>query len=380
MRFLIIYEMVAVDLAPTGCTFRLCQELAAAGQSVELWVLPKKKADFSMALERHGIKSIFPVKLFSGYRFFARNRFLYSLYFIYWGTWSFFKISSADVVFTRDLNIAALLILLGKSVFYDVQVRPEGRLGQLRIVLAGAEGIIVKTEAARSIFLDRGYQADKMLIFRNRVSQPEFNIKIQKREARKKLGLPMDKKIIGYAGNLKGGNKDQGIGTALRALVSLDENYLLCLVGGSERHIEEYNDLADNLGVQHKVLFTGYQKHDLIPVYLKASDVLIAPYPSREHNLYYMSPVKLFEYMAADRPMITTDLAPIREILNGEQAILIPPDDPGALSQKIEKLASDEDLAKKLSGNALARSSEYSWEEGIRDLIKFIKDRNYANQ
>ncbi len=372
MKLIVIYEMADVALASTYCTLRTCEELAFIGQDVELWVLPKKKLNFNAALELYGRRPKFRTRLFNNYIFFNGNRFLYTLYFIYWGMRSLFKIEKDSVILTRDLNIAALLIILRKKVFYDIQSKPVGRFGQLKLVLDKAVGIIVKSEVTRRLFTAWNCSTSKILLFRNRVRLEEFNIQITKAEARKKTMLPEDKIIIGYAGNLKTENMDQGITTALQALNHLGEDYLLCLVGGSDSNVKEYKEKAEKLGVGSKVFFTGYQKHDLIPIYLKAFDVLIAPYPAREHNMYYMCPVKLFEYMASSRPIIVTDLPSVREFLNDNQVAFIQPEEPEILSRKIEELIKDEELSKKLCKNAFDEVKKYSWRKGAEEIVSFI--------
>jgi glycosyltransferase involved in cell wall biosynthesis len=88
-----------------------------------------------------------------------------------------------------------------------------------------------------------------------------------------------------------------------------------------------------------------------------------------------MSPLKIFEYMASKRPIIATNLPSLREILvDGENAILVPPGSPGALAGAIKRLSGDNALCAKLAENAyLDVSEKYTWKMRAEKIISFIK-------
>jgi glycosyltransferase involved in cell wall biosynthesis len=67
--------------------------------------------------------------------------------------------------------------------------------------------------------------------------------------------------------------------------------------------------------------------------------VLVMPYTSQTPTVRYMSPLKMFEYMAAGRPIVATDFPVVREVLrDGETAILVKPDSAQALREGIAGL------------------------------------------
>jgi glycosyltransferase involved in cell wall biosynthesis len=80
----------------------------------------------------------------------------------------------------------------------------------------------------------------------------------------------------------------------------------------------------------------------------------------------------MFEYMASGNPIVTTDLPSIREVLDDNSALFVPPDDVGALSEGVLKLLSDENLANTLGANAKLESKKYSWDKRAQKIIDFI--------
>jgi len=90
---------------------------------------------------------------------------------------------------------------------------------------------------------------------------------------------------------------------------------------------------------------------------------------------HFTSPLKLFEAMAAGRPIVASDLPSVREVLeDGVHALLVPADDPHALAAAIRKLDSDEDLRKRLARAAGDKVRQYSWDERARKILRLLEE------
>jgi len=88
-----------------------------------------------------------------------------------------------------------------------------------------------------------------------------------------------------------------------------------------------------------------------------------------------MSPLKMFEYMAAQRPIIASDLPSIREILNENNAVLIKPDSPDDLARGIEQLLKKPDFSAKIAKRAYQDVQRYTWQKRTEKILDFIKWR-----
>jgi glycosyltransferase involved in cell wall biosynthesis len=110
------------------------------------------------------------------------------------------------------------------------------------------------------------------------------------------------------------------------------------------------------------VTFTGLVEPARVPELLARADVLVLPNPASAISTRYTSPLKLFEYMAAGRPIVSSDLPSIREILRDNvNALLVAPGDPMALASAIDRLLRDPALAARLARTALDEVPSYSW-------------------
>jgi glycosyltransferase involved in cell wall biosynthesis len=77
--------------------------------------------------------------------------------------------------------------------------------------------------------------------------------------------------------------------------------------------------------------------------------------------------------MAAARPIVASDLPALREVLqDGDNALLVPPEDPAALARAIQRLAEDQPLAERLAAQAARDVRAYTWEARGRRIVDFL--------
>ena len=108
--------------------------------------------------------------------------------------------------------------------------------------------------------------------------------------------------------------------------------------------------------------------------YMVASDVLVMNFPWTEHYAYFMSPMKMFEYMASGTPIITTDLPSVREILSEKNAYFVKPGDPQGLARGISEVLSNQVLSDNISKQAFNDVSKYTWNVRAENILIAVKN------
>ena len=176
---------------------------------------------------------------------------------------------------------------------------------------------------------------------------------------------------VGYIGHLY---KGKGM-EIISKVAGLCPNAHFHIVGGKE---EDLNWWKGQMRDVQNVTFYGFKPHSSIPGFLNDFDIVLLPNQTEVRANagaeigHWTSPLKLFEYMAAGKPIICSDLPVLREVVrHGENAHLCPSDKPELWAEAIETIAGDKAYAKKLSIQARHElETQYTWAIRAERLIK----------
>jgi glycosyltransferase involved in cell wall biosynthesis len=201
------------------------------------------------------------------------------------------------------------------------------------------------------------------------VDLQRFEPAVDKRDARARLNLPASASIVCHAGHLYPG---RGVEETVDALLSLPDIMLL-LIGGNSEDIERVRAYAAERGLKDRVRFEGSVPNGKVPLYLWAADALVMPYTSRTSTVRAMSPLKMFEYMAAGRPIVATDFPSVREILrDGENALIVAPDSAEEIARGLRRALEDRTLAEAIARRARTDVNAFTWEDRARKILEVI--------
>lgn len=178
--------------------------------------------------------------------------------------------------------------------------------------------------------------------------------------------------VVAYAGHLY---PWKGVETLIEALKELPAVRGL-VIGGhpGEADLARLRGLAQAGGLEGRVEFTGLVPPPDVGAHLQRADVLVLPNPAHTISARYTSPLKLFEYMAAGRPIVASDLPAIREIIqDGRNGLLVEPGNPGALARGVRRVLGDRALAERLATCAFNEVRLYTWESRAQRLEQLFE-------
>ena len=213
------------------------------------------------------------------------------------------------------------------------------------------------------------YTPKKSIVSPDGVDLSVFDISVSKDQSRKLLNIPVDKKVLVYTGRFKTMEMEKGLEDIFKALSILPPEIVFVAMGGKPRHMDYYRKLSEDMGLKERVFFIEHLNQDMVAVCQKAADILLMPYPDMLHYRYYMSPLKMFEYMASKRPIIATDLPSVREVLNENNSVLVPPGSPEAISKAIKLLLSDEKFSSEIAERAFIDVGNYTWDKRAERIL-----------
>ncbi|MBU1613492.1 glycosyltransferase, partial [Patescibacteria group bacterium] len=230
-----------------------------------------------------------------------------------------------------------------------------------------AKALVVITSLIKEKLLENNIKLKNIIIAPDGVDLQDFSISISKEDARKKLALPLNKMIVLYSGSFLV-YKWKGVETMLAAARQcLRDDIVFVLVGGKEEEIDRLNK---KFGTLSNVLLISKKSYSEIPLYLKSADILVLPNEKDEPaSSLYTSPLKLFEYMASDRPIVASDLPSIRDVLNSTRCVFFLPGNPRDLVDKVLLLLGDKDLQSRISTEITHAIKRYSWDIRARNIL-----------
>ena len=185
--------------------------------------------------------------------------------------------------------------------------------------------------------------------------------------------LPLQAVVAAYAGHLY---PWKGVDVFLQALAATPGVDGL-IVGGhpGEADLARVQNLAQSLGLGERLTITGLVPPHEVSAALAGAQVFVLPNVATAVSERYTSPLKLFEYLARGGAIIASDLPALREVLtHGETAWLVPAGDVRALSEALSLLATDQPLRERLGQAARTLSQEFTWERRAERLEAALKE------
>ena len=350
---------------------RMCEAFSKLGNEVTL-MIPLASDCIDDFFSFYGVNKTFKINSCIGFGKGPKRHFLH-------GVVSFFKsifFNDYDYIVTRNITFAFMASYIRKNIIVDIHHPPVNLFSVLAVKRFIKSKNIVKIVCNSQGTLDSINKTgiDKFQVLNNGVNLLDFVPSKGPEEFKASLNIPTESKIISYIGNTYPG---RGIEKIVRLAKDYRNIYFL-VVGGEKEDNKIYKQsISDG---QKNLIFTDHVPHTDIPNYLMVSDILLIPYD--EHFTIkgnkiatdYSSPIKLFEYLSARKPIVASNLPSFANILkNRFNALLINPDSYEDLQESINLLLKDPEIRNKLSNNAFELSKSFTWDNRVSKMLTGLK-------
>ncbi|MDH5405519.1 MAG: glycosyltransferase family 4 protein [Candidatus Aminicenantes bacterium] len=171
------------------------------------------------------------------------------------------------------------------------------------------------------------------------------------RAEKERLNIPPDYKVVGTVSRLY---EQKGVRYFIDAIPLIREKYprVKFIVAGDGPLQEELEQQARQVGVEADTIFTGFCPD--MPFILSLLDIKVLP------SLWEGVPFTVYEAMAMGKPIVSTNVDGLKEVLeDGRNALMVPPKKPSLLAEKILYLLENEEVARSLGERAREDSKRY---------------------
>ena len=335
---------------------KVCQSFTQLGHEIFLLVPGPEPKDLTREeLQHHyGLHSLFTIEWLSGR---TRREFP-------WSAVRRARRLHSDLLYVWPLQSAALGLLAGIPSLLELHDFPTGWFGPLWLrlfqVLPGHKRILPISYALRQAL---NLPANITVVAPDGVDLERYSSLPDSASARKEIGLPATSCVL-CTGHLYEG---RGMDLFLRLAGKFPQTSFVW-VGGRQADVETWRIRAAGKG-RGNIIFTGFVANEQIPLYQSAAEVLLMPYQrsvatsSGGNTAEICSPMKMFEYMAAGRAILSSDLPVLHEVLDETTAVFCPPDDLESWESALRGLLGNETQRQSLGQRAREVVQQYSWKE-----------------
>ena len=349
------------DTANSIQVMKVCQSFVQLGHDVTLFVpgYISQTIDKQQMMAHYGLEKLFPIQWLP-----LRNRRLFP----WTAVWRARRLG-ADLVYAWPPQSAALSLLAGIPAMMELHDLPAGSIGPIWLrlfrMLPGCKRFLPITDALRrALRLPDGLTVTAP----DGVDLERYTSLPDPEAARRMLDLPALPTVL-CTGHLYAG---RGADLFLELAAKFPQVSFVW-VGGRKGDVEAWKKQAAHLD---NVTFTGFVPNERIPLYQAAADVLLMPYQrtvatsSGGNTAEICSPMKMFEYMAAGRAILSSDLPVLHEVLDGTMAVFcplaaaaapVPAPDLQVWESALAKLLGDENRRKELGRRAREAVEQYTW-------------------
>ena len=341
---------------------KVCDALTALGHDLRVFAPAETEpASWDSLAAQYGLRTTFEIKWLPSIRALKRFDFI-------WYAQSASQGFKVDLIYTWLPQSAALGLWRGFPVVLEMHADVVGILGPWWLrqfwKIRGRKRLLVTTQALRKA-LERStrlqFPDEAVQVAPNGVDLDRYANLPNPTEARHQLNLK-NGLTVGFTGHFYAGRGMDLLLDLARAL----PNVKFLWAGGTPEAVEEWRSKLNAVHASN-VTLTGFIENSRLPLYQAAADILLMPYgrsisaSSGQDIAEVINPMKMFEYMAAGRAIVTADLPVIREVLDDTRAVFCPPGDVTAWKSAIENLLSDEKRRAKLSSNARHEVEKHTW-------------------
>ncbi|MBA7599972.1 D-inositol-3-phosphate glycosyltransferase [subsurface metagenome] len=247
-------------------------------------------------------------------------------------------------------------------------LQPLGEIIKSR-TLKLSDKVIVINEKLRDYVISLGANPQKTYIVSAGVDLDRF-LNSNDRSIRKEYGIKKDDIVLFFMGYLYNFSGLKEVALELAKLKDKERNIKLLIVGEGDIY-NDLQEIKDKYKLKDKIILTGKQPYKKIPNFIAASDICLLPAQNTK-IMRNIVPIKMYEYMAANKAIITTKLSGIMKEFGEDHGVVYVDKPEDVLNKAIELIKSNS--IEKEGRKARKFVKKYDWDDIVDEFERLLEE------
>lgn len=228
--------------------------------------------------------------------------------------------------------------------------------------------VITINQRLAEFAIEMGSNKNKTIVIDAGIDLERFDPRIDGFNIRKKYGIKNNELVLFFMGWIY---HFAGIKEVAKEIGENNIKNVKLMVVGDGDSFNDLESIRESYQLEKQLILTGKQPYDKIPEFIAASDVCILPAYPDEEIMQDIVPIKIYEYMAMEKPVIATDLPGIKKEFGDHNGVFYVnrPEDVISMGLKIDKEVNGK-IARKFVENNDWESITDEFEKTLGEVVK----------
>ena len=256
---------------------------------------------------------------------------------------------------------------------YEVKVKIYQPIGEYieKRILKNADRVIVINDKLKDFVVERGSDPERTQVEKAGVDFERFNPEINGSGIRERYGIEKDDFVLFFVGWLYHFAGLKEIAIELSKIKDEKPNVKLLIVGDGDA-FDDLQRIRDEYQLDNQVILAGKQPYENIPVFIASSDICLLPAYPTEKIMQDIVPIKLYEYMAMEKTVITTKLPGVMKEFGEGHGVIYVDKTEDVLKKAVELI--ENGTVKEHGLKARGFVSKYNWDDIVADFESILEE------
>ena len=249
-------------------------------------------------------------------------------------------------------------------------LQPIGKIIESKI-LKNADRLVTINEKLRDYAIKMGANPDETYVVSAGIDFERYNSNVDGSEIRKQYGIEKNDIVLFFMGWLYHFSGLKEVALELAKIKNKKQNVKFLIVGDGDA-FDDLQRIREERDLDGQLILTGKQPYEKIPEFLASADICLLPAYPTEKIMQDIVPIKMYEYMAMRKPVITTKLPGVITEFGDDQGVIYVDKPKDVLKKAIELVENEKVTEYGLKARGFVEI--YNWGDIVKDFEGVLEE------